>query len=262
VPNHIFVMLTLGASAWVGLTLQRRRIAAQAARDAAIDARETNRLLMSLIAHDLRAPLATALHAFDYLEMGADVGDELIRETRGRLRRSLRVIDAFLSIRSGGHATPPEMRYITARQLESILAEEVRAFEPEALSRQKTLDLETGGFEEGTWLIEVMVVRQALTILIDNAVRHALPGAIRVGAWLADDHIKLTVEDSGPGLGGGAQEGEKGAGLGLELCGALVRRSGGSLEVVRNDPAGTTFRLSLPARAAEDALVATPAPRG
>lgn len=254
-PNHVFVMLTLGASAYVGLMLQHRRLDAQAARDAAIDARETNRLLMSLIAHDLRAPLATALHAFDYLEVGGDVGDDLISEIRGRLKRSLRVVDAFLSMRHGGKATPPEMHYITARQVAAILTEEVRAFEPEAIARQKTLELDTGHFEDGTWMLDVMVLRQVLTILIDNAVRHAVPGPIRVHAELADGRVMMTVQDSGPGLPSPTQGGGKGIGLGLELCDALVRRSGGSLDVQQNQPGGTTFMLRIPIRPAEAALV-------
>jgi signal transduction histidine kinase len=258
-PNRIFVMLTLGASAWVALLLQRRRLDAQRARDSAIDTRETNRLLMALIAHDLRSPLATALHTFEYLEhTGAHAGeDEVAREIRGRLRRSLRVIDAFLAM--GGseeeraRAEHTDSLYITSTQLATILAEEVRAFEAEASARSKTLALDLTGLLPGSFLTNVLILRQAMAILIDNAVRYAVPGSIRVHVSMNPTQISLTVEDSGPGLSSQRPNGH-GAGLGLQLCGALVRRSHGELHVLRDRPDGTSFVLSLPLRVATDGL--------
>jgi len=256
-PNRVFVMLTLGASAWVALLLQRRRLDAQRARDSAIDMRETNRLLMALIAHDLRSPLATALHTFEYLEhTGADAGeDEVTREIRGRLRRSLRVIDAFLAMggteENRARAEHTDSLYITGIQLATILTEELRSFEAEAAARSKTLDLDVSGMLPGSYLTNVLILRQAMAILIDNAVRYAVPGSIKVHVSMTSAQISLTVEDSGPGLSTPRPTGH-GAGLGLQLCGALVRRSRGELHVLRDRPDGTAFVLSLPLRVASE----------
>lgn len=250
-PNRVFVMLTLGASAWAALQLQRRRVEAQQAAHGAIDAREVNRLLMALIAHDLRAPLATALHTFDYLDQTGRHGDEaeITGEVRGRLRRSLRIIDAFLAI--GGptrHATAQTgTTFITGIQLATILAEEVRAFEPEAQARAKRLEFDAACVEPGSFLLNVLILRQTVAILVDNAVRYAVPGPIRLRAATSEDEILLMVEDAGPGLSSTLPKGE-GVGLGLDLCGALVRRSGGELEVVRDRADGTVFTLRLPIR--------------
>ena len=77
---------------------------------------------------------AAALHAFDYLEISgsSSADDELIRDVRGRLRRSLNMVDAFLSIREGSDTgSTGERRYITGHQLCTILSEEVRTFETE-----------------------------------------------------------------------------------------------------------------------------------
>lgn len=252
--NRVFVILTLGASAYLGLLLQRRRLEAQAARDAAIDARDTNRLLLSLIAHDLRAPLATALHAFDYLRIsGSGEEDEVIDDVRGRLRRSLTMIDAFLSIRQAENGTAEhdaDRRYITGHQLCTILTEEVRAFESEARARDKVLSWDLSALEHGSWILEVLVLRQSLAILLDNAIRHAVAGPVTVVGTLAEGRVRITVTDSGPGLETGESSRFRGAGLGLDLCDALVRRSRGALEVARRGHTGTAFVLELPVEAA------------
>jgi signal transduction histidine kinase len=253
--NRMFVILTLGASAYLALLLQRRRIEAQTARDAAIDTRETNRLLLSLIAHDLRAPLATALHTFDYLELsgGVPTGDDIVEEVRGRLRRSLGMVDAFLAIRAHDEGKAISGRggrnYITGHQLGTILVEEVRTFETEAAARGKTLHVDVARLEHGEWLLDVLILRQTLAILLDNAVRYAVPGPVTVTAAFTDNTIGVRVEDRGPGLAAQSASSDKGAGLGLALCNALVRRFRGTLDVREGDE-GTAFVLRLPVTAA------------
>ena len=251
--NRAFVLLTLGAAAWAALQLQHRRVEAQVARDAAVDSGEVNRLLMSLIAHDLRSPLATALHTLDLIDQTgrADVHADITREVKARLRRSLRVIDAFLAIGAKGRRAGAETgtTFITATQLSSILAEEVRAFEPEATARSKSLTFDAAGLSPGGYTLNVLILRQALAILIDNALRYALPGPVRLHVATSDSAISVTVEDRGPGSSPDRPNGE-GAGLGLELCGALLRRSRGELQVDRAGPDGTAFTLRLPIRRA------------
>jgi signal transduction histidine kinase len=68
-----------------------------------------------------------------------------------------------------------------------------------------------------------------------------MPHTLRI----TDGEVLLTVEDTGPGLSTASSRGT-GMGMGLELCGALVRRSEGSLDVVRDGPEGTTFVLRIP----------------
>lgn len=249
-PNHVFTLLVLAGSAWVALVLQERRLEAQRARDSALETFETNRVLMSLIAHDLRSPLATALHTLEYAgpKLERPVDREMVMEARGRLRRSLRVIDAFLSIaRRERPDRKPETQFITGTQLETILSEEIRAFETEAAARGKRIEFDFSGFGPAAYVLEVQVLRQALTILVDNAIRYALPGPIGIAGTMSAHELALIVEDTGPGLSGGTS-GRGGMGLGLELCTALVRRAGGGIEVVRDGPEGTMFVLRLPVR--------------
>ncbi|HEV2149136.1 MAG TPA: ATP-binding protein, partial [Longimicrobiaceae bacterium] len=55
--------------------------------------------------------------------------------------------------------------------------------------------------------------------------------------------------------------GAEGAGLGLELCRALAAHAGGSLEMERRGPGGTSFLLRLPAAPVQDAVVGAPPER-
>jgi signal transduction histidine kinase len=65
IPNRLFTVLTLTASTGVALLLQQSRQAAERERDRALAARDLNRLLMSLLAHDLRTPLVVAAHGLE-----------------------------------------------------------------------------------------------------------------------------------------------------------------------------------------------------
>lgn len=247
--NRILVIAVLVMTAYLVLLMQRRR--GPAGRDPnAPDVQEVNRLLMSLIVHDLRSPLTTALHTLDYLEQRMSDPEEeaMIGEARARLRRNLRLVDAFLAVAHAdreGLPHPQRSRRLTSSQLADVLHEEVSGFRPEAAGRNKQLLLYHDAPTLQEFSIDLLVMRHALTILLDNAVRYALPGPIRVTSSVGADVLSIAVEDSGPGTAGTA-ESPSGAGLGLELCGALLRRAGGDLRRVRDDKDGSCFVLRMP----------------
>lgn len=248
----VLAVLLLPACTALALLLQRRRLEAERARDEALAASELNRLLMSLLAHDLRSPLAVSDQAFGYVEdsLGAarSIDRALIGDVRARLRRSLRAIDIVLGLarahaepaavpsEGGGRATPHVRAEIEA---------EVASFAHEAEVRGKTLVAELDGVGGARLAADVLVLRQALAILLDNAIRYADAGPVRVRAATRGCALHVHVEDGGPGLSAPRREGG-GAGLGLKLCHALVRRAGGALELARDGADGTEFLLRLP----------------
>lgn len=265
VPNRIFAFLAVIASGPFALTLQRRRLTAEHARDAAIRMRELNRLLMSLLAHDLRSPLTLANEGIIYVETAVArdqaIDTRLLRDVRARLRRSLRALEVILTVakaesarvsadtESGADAEAARSTVRSTSRLRVELAAEVVAFEHEALERHKKLVPEFDALPDDEYLVDVLVVRQALAILLDNAIRYSAPGIIRVSAADQDGTLVLRVADPGPatappstwGDGGGA----KGLGLGLELCRALVAHAGGGL-ADHSDASGTVFEARLP----------------
>lgn len=253
VPNRVLAFLTLPASAVLAFLLQRRRLEAVQARDGALAASELNRLLMSLLAHDLRSPLAISNQACEYVEEALDGGRpidrELLRDVRARLRRSLRAIDMVLELaraeRAGAGARGEPLAGVrVAQEIEA----EIASFRQEAAARRKELVLQLDpGIGVGHYQVEGLVLRQALAILVDNAIRYALPGPIHIRASVSPRELMVRVADTGPGLAAARAGGSGGSGLGLELCRSLVARAGGALELERDQPDGTCFLLRLPA---------------
>ena len=250
-PNRLFAIIAIAASAILSLLLQRRRLEAEAARGEAESARDLSRLLHSLMAHDLRSPLALARDALSGVQgasrSGVPLDLELISEVDARLGRSLRAIQlvldaarADLEPRSTNGSDAPVVD--VCREVREVVA----AFEDEARAHGQTLVLDAGRGGAAA-RVDASVLRQAIGILVDNAVRYSVPGPIRVAVAPAHTGVHVSVRDSGPGLThhrarNGTGSGE---GLGLRLCAMLVQRAGGDLEVTRDDEAGTEFVLRL-----------------
>ncbi|APW36572.1 two-component sensor histidine kinase [Rhodoferax koreense] len=111
-------------------------------------------------------------------------------------------------------------------------------------------------------------MRQVVSNLIDNALRHASEGGwLEIGVALdeADDSVVLTVSDAGPGLpedvrktlfqrfsrartANGMPSPKSGSGLGLSIVSALVVRQGGSIAADVSARGGTRFTVRMPAR--------------
>ncbi|MET0395587.1 MAG: HAMP domain-containing sensor histidine kinase [Longimicrobiaceae bacterium] len=258
VPNRIFAFVTLPASCGVALMLQRRRLEAVRARDAAMASSELNRLLTALLAHDLRTPLLLASQGLAYVQDAVGSGrrpdPEILAALGARLQRSLRAIDATLAMARREpelSRPPPAAGPHPPVQVAREIREEVASFAEEARARRKTLESGLDGLEGRLFRVDGRVLRQGLGVLIDNSIRHAAPGVIRVSAEVLPSWLGVRVEDDGtPAAGARGESGwgpAEGAGLGLELCRALAAHAGGSLDVERCGPEGTSFVLRLPA---------------
>ena len=103
-----------------------------------------------------------------------------------------------------------------------------------------------------------MLIEQLLVNLLDNAFKHAGPGApVRLSAAVADGALRVEVADEGPGFPPGDQErifekfyragsGQRGFGLGLAICRAIVAAHGGRIWAEGRQPQGAVFRFTLP----------------
>ncbi len=289
-PNRVFVILTLTGSCGIALWLQVRRRALEEARDAAIRASDTSRLLYRLLAHDLRSPLSTAVYALRYTRSAVAAGEALdpalLEETEHRLHRNVARLDGILrlvrppevesestfhAVRVMGEGESEQRLCMTGRELGADVRRELEGFRTEAAALGKPLSVDVEG-DERPYLVDPALVRQAISILVDNALRHARPGPIRVRGRAEAGEVWVSVADAGPASappGAGAETrpaaadprtrpddasapgpgrlaGTSGAGLGLELCRALVALGGGSLQGARGRADGTEFLLRIP----------------
>lgn len=268
-PNRILEVFAILSSGAIALVAQRHRRSADDALRSALSARDTNRLLMSLMAHDLRAPLVAASQALEYVERSAATGmpldAELVGDTRLRLGRNLRVIEEVLQMTRGDmrpskstSLSPPRSWVHIAEEIER----EAAAFAEEAEAAGKRIVVRVDGVERLEMGLDAMVLRQVLAILLDNAIRYARPGPLWVDAELGAGEVLVSVTDTGPGLSvrAGAEAGSAGSGIGLELCRALAARVGGSLQLEQDSEHATRFCLHLPLSARNGATEVTPWP--
>ncbi len=112
-------------------------------------------------------------------------------------------------------------------------------------------------------------LQQVCLNLVTNAIQAMAPlggGSLVVTTRVVEggECVVLEMSDTGPGIPDGARahifepffttkkEGE-GTGLGLSVSYGIISAHGGTIEVAESSPAGTTFRVVLPAAAAQAA---------
>lgn len=105
-------------------------------------------------------------------------------------------------------------------------------------------------------------LKQALINLLDNALRHTpTEGTITVRVWSEDRSIRLSVEDTGPGIDSqhlphlfgrfyridqARDRQSGGTGLGLAIVKEIIEAHGGTIHAQSQVGKGTTFTITLP----------------
>jgi two-component system sensor histidine kinase KdpD len=111
--------------------------------------------------------------------------------------------------------------------------------------------------------VDAPLSTRVLVNLLENAIKHTPPGTrITVSADLEGEAVRVTVDDSGPGLPPGHperlfakfQRGRDeynlgGAGLGLAICRAIVNAHGGQISAMQRPGGGARFTFTLPTAA-------------
>lgn len=120
---------------------------------------------------------------------------------------------------------------------------------------------------------DALRLRQVLLNLAGNAVKFTDRGGVAVSVERAQDKIRFTVRDTGPGIDADAQarifeEFEQGdgtlarkhggTGLGLAIASRIVERMGGEIALSSDNGGGTVFRFAIRLDAIEGSEVAAP----
>lgn len=230
-------------------------------------ARAVNRyrdMFLAVLGHDLRSPLNAVLNASSFLAespTASDLERRLASTITGSARAMSDLVDDMLEYTAEELGQGITLRRSTV-DLREIAAEVVR--EAELVRPARAFQLELDGEVIGEW--DAGRVRQALSNLVTNAVRHAPDGsAVRVAvASDGDGHASATVHNSGPPIPEDEvgrifqpfmradPKGEAGSGgrmgLGLYIARCMAEAHGGSLTLESSASAGTTFLLRLPRR--------------
>ncbi len=239
---------------------------------------ERQRQFVADASHELRTPLTSILGYARMLRTWGLERPELAREAVVSLEQEATRMDALVSgllqLTRGDEGVPLE------REVHDVGEIVLRAIDPILASRDEAVivDADLTGpadpTEEAVAWVDASQIHQALTILLDNAVKFSPPGGtIRVRLQQERDVVEIRVIDEGPGIPPEIQDRiferffraetsrtTPGSGLGLLIARAIAERHGGTLTVTSKPGRGATFRLRIPRGIGQHAL-SEPQPR-
>lgn len=221
------------------------------------DMRQEQRQFFNMINHEFRTPLmvvdsaATDLQTFPSTE-AADLQQQGAQIRRACRRLMALVDNCLVNERLDTHAFEVHKVAVEVEDLLDSPAELVLW----SKRHQLHLDLDNA---PASWNCDPVLVKIALSNLVDNAIKYAKSGRITVAAIQDSPGIlRLSVCDQGPGLTAEAAERvferyERGVGtdqttgfgLGLWVTRRIARLHGGDLQVSSSAKGGTCFTLTL-----------------
>lgn len=212
------------------------------------------------VAHELRTPVTILRGRLQGLAEGvftpsSEMFIGLLRQVEGlgRLIEDLRV----LSLTESGHLELDLAPTNLAQEISVV----VHAFASSLQTRGFNLQLEVG--EQTQVMCDAFRIRQALMALLENALKHAEPGVLRLSAEVSNGICQVSVEDNGPGItpdiaaqvfeafrrgDPSRSRSSGGSGLGLAVVKAIAEAHGGQAVCRPSDSGGTAFVLRWPIR--------------
>jgi two-component system sensor histidine kinase KdpD len=218
--------------------------------------------LLSAVSHDLRTPLATiAVTASSLLEDSTDQSRplklEMVQTVVDESSRLARQVDNLLGmarLNSG-----PVILHRDWEALEELVGVALKRLRREL--KDHVVGVQIGDDFPLLWvagdLVELVLVN-----LLENAVRYTPPGSrIEIAADRCGERAEIRVADNGPGLPAGSEskvfdkffrgrmliaDGQRGIGLGLSICQAILQAHGGQIRAANRGAGGAEFTISLP----------------
>ncbi|GET20408.1 sensor histidine kinase [Prolixibacter denitrificans] len=216
--------------------------------------------LFSIIAHDLRSPLAVFVQVMELMD-----GDELDDASRRELRKEMKVSARSLvglvdNLLVWGRSRNNQVQYELKRHsLNKILKNSIEQLEQTAQSKSIALTLDLN--QEYEAVIDSNSIQLAVRNLVSNAIKFTPEGgSIKVFVRsVADNRLEIHVKDDGIGINeedlqklrqgieftSAGTNNEKGTGLGLQLCREIAHQNKGELEIWSKPGEGSDFVMSV-----------------
>jgi len=247
-----------------GLVKQRELTEDASKAEAISHADELRRALLSAVSHDLRTPLAGAKAAVsslrsDDIDFSAEDTAELLATIEESVDQLTALVGNLLdSSRLAAGVVRPELRpvYLEETVQRALLGVSKVSTE----YRRQTLDRVKVEVDDAVVMADSGLLERVLANLLDNALRYAPNGPVRVTAGPVGDRVLIAVIDEGPGIPRGAEEqlfepfqrlGDQdntiGVGLGLSVAKGFVEAMGGTIQATDTPGGGLTIIVDLAA---------------
>ncbi|TQK09199.1 two-component system sensor histidine kinase AdeS [Herbaspirillum sp. SJZ130] len=210
------------------------------------------------IAHELRTPVTILRGRLQGLAEGIFRPEHALFsslltqvEGLGRLIEDLRVV----GLADSGHLQLQLQQTDLQKEVMTVL----KACESTLLEKGFRLSL---ALDTQQAICDPIRIRQALLALLENALRHAIPGPLTIRTSSNDGMHELSVEDSGPGIRAADAQiifdafqrgplepdtAPKGSGLGLAVVRAIIGAHHGTVICRRSELGGACFLMRWPA---------------
>jgi two-component system, OmpR family, sensor histidine kinase KdpD len=260
-PDQSATRLLSAAADQVGQALAQDQLAAEAG--AAEIARQSDALksaLLQSVSHDLRTPLATIRTAAGTLRPDSDLDTDGRQASAAAIEREVERLDRLVAnLLDLGRIEAGELRAdLDVFELDDLAGRTVDRLASRLEGHDVRVDV--GPLPV---LVDPVFLDEALTNLLDNALKFSAPGStIDIGADVVDgDWVRLVVEDDGPGVADGAFDAlferfhrrpasdgrpRPGTGIGLAVVRGLVEAMGGRVRARASDLGGLAVEMDLP----------------
>jgi len=243
--------------------LLSRLEAAFARRQEALERQEEaltrQRRFVADASHELRTPLTTIEGYTEMLKEWAlhdqETAQESVEAVQDESRRMREMVESLLALAQGDEGAPLELK---SQDLGAVATDAVRT--ARTAGSKVTVEYRPPG-REIVATFDRTRIRQALSILLDNAIKYTPTkgGEVKVEARQRDGWAELVVSDAGVGIPEDhlpfvferfyrVDKARKrgGAGLGLAIARQIAVAHGGTIEVQSEPGRGSTFVLRIP----------------
>lgn len=221
---------------------------------------QQQRTFMADASHQLRTPVSVIRTAAQVMLSRERRSEAEYRESLDVVARQARrltkmVDDMFVLALADAGARPLQ---VAPLYLDEVVGEVVDDLRLLAKTHLVTLRNESAG--EAPFVGDEELLRQLLTNLLDNAIRHTPhQGTVTVSLTRTKGTLSVTVTDTGPGIAPGDVDrifgrfirldppgADTGGGLGLPIARWIAEAHGGSVVLSSTGPDGSQFLVTLP----------------
>jgi signal transduction histidine kinase/ActR/RegA family two-component response regulator len=231
---------------------------------------------ISHMTHELRTPLA-AIMGFNRLLGEGESGDRSHGQyTKVIENNSHHLMTLINNMLDQGKIEAGQMKISKApARIRAVVDDVIATVSNMAAEKQMEVQAHFEDSVPATLEFDGFRLRQVLLNLLSNAIKFTHAGHVRVAIGWANDHLKIQVSDTGPGMtaevmerifipfrqgADNTQHAYGGTGLGLAISRNLCELMGGSLTVASAVGKGSEFSVRIPALACADDEVAPSQP--